>query len=490
MVGEIRRGLAAIAATIPLVAALSPEDAAICADVYGRHSPESLLAEWLAWSGRFADALPWGMRAVPTRPAGAPPLGEPSLSYAAAYLGLAVAHAGLGDPAAARRAFAEARACNVTLDHAHQLGMNARQELGWVVLPYQAERLADRRALADEAAQAWRRAGGARPDIIPTSGTLPLLLLEGRWAEARSVAAQLHAVRNSWWSRLVANAALATLARERGDLATAWAHATEDLADGPDTAPGDVWLLDALPVMRLAALIAAAGGDLPAARAWLACHDRWLAWSNSVLGRAEGQRSWAEYHRAAGDPVQARASAEAALAHASAPRQPLALLAAHRLLGELDTEAGQHAEAAEHLAAALALADACAAPYERALTLLAQAELHIAAGHRDEAGAALAEACARLIPLEAHLALARADALAARLAADPLPSSPALPFGLTAREAAVLRLAAQGLPSAGIAARLFVTPRTVGAHLTAIYTKLGVENRAAAIRVALDHDLH
>jgi len=46
-----------------------------------------------------------------------------------------------------------------------------------------------------------------------------------------------------------------------------------------------------------------------------------------------------------------------------------------------------------------------------------------------------------------------------------------------------------GLTNPQVAARLFVTPRTVNGHLTSIYTKLGVAGRAAAIRIALDHDL-
>ena len=50
-------------------------------------------------------------------------------------------------------------------------------------------------------------------------------------------------------------------------------------------------------------------------------------------------------------------------------------LAAHRTLGELDSVAGRHADAAAHLDQALGLAEACAAPYERALTLLALALL-------------------------------------------------------------------------------------------------------------------
>src|SRR5205823_4838318 len=97
----------------------------------------------------------------------------------------------------------------------------------------------------------------------------------------------------------------------------------------------------------------------------------------------------------------AREHAARALAEASAPRQPLALLAAQRLLGELDTAAGRHADAAAHLDAALALADACAAPYERALTLLAQAELRAATGDRPEAQALLHEVRAICTPLAA-----------------------------------------------------------------------------------------
>src|SRR4029077_5556217 len=88
----------------------------------------------------------------------------------------------------------------------------------------------------------------------------------------------------------------------------------------------------------------------------------------------------AEYHGALGEPGPALRHAERALAEASAPRHPLMLLAAHRLLGELATEAGRYAAATTHLDASLALADACAAPYERPLSLLARAELALAAG--------------------------------------------------------------------------------------------------------------
>ncbi|MFN8514790.1 MAG: hypothetical protein U0841_19845 [Chloroflexia bacterium] len=88
---------------------------------------------------------------------------------------------------------------------------------------------------------------------------------------------------------------------------------------------------------------------MPKSRAWLAAHDRWLTWSGAIPGRAEGQLGWASYHRAAGDLPAARRAAAQALACAKDPRQPLALLAAHRALGELDTLADRHGDAQVHL---------------------------------------------------------------------------------------------------------------------------------------------
>jgi DNA-binding NarL/FixJ family response regulator len=61
--------------------------------------------------------------------------------------------------------------------------------------------------------------------------------------------------------------------------------------------------------------------------------------------------------------------------------------------------------------------------------------------------------------------------------------------GLTAREQTILTAVTQGLTTAAISQQLWVSEHTVKFHLTNIYRKLGVANRAAAVRYALEHRL-
>jgi DNA-binding CsgD family transcriptional regulator len=366
--------------------------------------------------------------------------------------------------------------------------------LGWVVLPYRADHLAEREQLAAQMeAEYWKASEFGFAELPPPRALRhELLLVEGDWAGAEAAArAVLRTPTRHWWPN-EARATLGTLARHRGELDAAWTHVRVAFPQGPATEPGETQFRSAVELQRLAAGLALDAGDLASARAWLEAHDRWLAWSGAVLGQAEGHLGWTDYYRAAGDPTLAHQHAEQAMARANDPRQPLALLAVHRLLGLLHTEAGRHGEAGTHLEQSLTLAEACAAPYERALTLLALAELRAATGNRDAARALLDEAHAILAPLDANPALARADALATRLAAEPPPARAAahgLPAGLTSREAEVLRLVAEGLTNAQVADRLSLSPRTVDRHLNAIYTKLGVGSRSAATRFALEHRL-
>ncbi|GAA3074983.1 ATP-binding protein [Streptosporangium carneum] len=66
--------------------------------------------------------------------------------------------------------------------------------------------------------------------------------------------------------------------------------------------------------------------------------------------------------------------------------------------------------------------------------------------------------------------------------ADPAPSTLA---ELSGQEMRIARLAAQGLSNREIAERMFLSPRTVGAHLYRIFPKLGITSRAQ-IRDVLD----
>lgn len=56
---------------------------------------------------------------------------------------------------------------------------------------------------------------------------------------------------------------------------------------------------------------------------------------------------------------------------------------------------------------------------------------------------------------------------------------------LTAREAEVLRLVADGLTNAAIGRRLFISEATVKTHLLRSYAKLGVDDRTAAVTTAI-----
>ena len=48
---------------------------------------------------------------------------------------------------------------------------------------------------------------------------------------------------------------------------------------------------------------------------------------------------------------------------------------------------------------------------------------------------------------------------------------------------------AEGLTNAQVAGRLFLSPRTVNAHLNSIYHKLGIGSRSVAVRFAVEHGL-
>lgn len=63
------------------------------------------------------------------------------------------------------------------------------------------------------------------------------------------------------------------------------------------------------------------------------------------------------------------------------------------------------------------------------------------------------------------------------------------PVRLTERESDVLRLVVEGLTARQIAKRLVLSPRTVENHVRHVQLKLGVPNRAALVRFAIENGL-
>jgi DNA-binding CsgD family transcriptional regulator len=414
-------------------------------------------------------------------------------AIADANLGLAMAYALQGEPGLARRSYAASVAAFLASDLHILALMMKREELILAVLPYQADDLAERELVASAAERTalWvvERGGLVNPHL-PRYARIPLLVLEGAWSEARTILEPPDTWDFVFTSRVRAYY-LGTIARAQGDAETAWRCVHESSQVSANTEPGErVWNDMVLEFQRLAAGLALDAGNVDAARGWLDLHRRWLDFMGATLGRAEGEVLEAEWCRAAGDSERARQHAEQALVHATSPRQPLALLAAHRTLGILVTEAGEFASAEDHLAQALTLADACRAPHERALTLLARAELALAQGDRTTS-AIVDEVHAICAPMDARPALARVERIAARLDRDGSAVSERIDFpaGLTRREVEVLRLVVAGMSNAEIAEQLYISPNTIKVHMVRVLAKIPVHNRAAATEFALRHGI-
>ena len=254
--------------------------------------------------------------------------------------------------------------------------------------------------------------------------------------------------------------------RLRGDLAAAEAAYRAASALGHDPQPG-------LALARLAA----GDGDAAAAGIRVAVN----ATAPGGLRRAALLPAAVEVMLAAGDAEAAWAAcrelADAAARHGSDALRAMAAGAR----GAVALAAGAADVAVAALRDARRAWEELGAPYEAARAQARAALAARALGDEDSAALGLEAARAALAGLGAAPAVAWVDAASGRTQ----PTG----HGLTAREAEVLRLVAEGRTNREVAAALVISERTVARHLQNIFAKLRVPSRTAATAYAVAHGL-
>jgi ATP/maltotriose-dependent transcriptional regulator MalT len=291
--------------------------------------------------------------------------------------------------------------------------------------------------------------------------------LRGSWAEAeaeaRRAADELVGVepRMAAW----AFAQLGEVRRRLGDLAGAEAAFERAQELGADPQPG-------LALMRLEQ------GKTDAARSTLRLA---LDGAFQPTARARLLAAQVEAAVAAGAVDEARAAAAELGSMAEAVDLPVFGAAAATAAGAVALAEGDVPAALDALRRACSTWQDLRLPYEAARARALFGRALLAGG--DEDGARR----------ELRGALAAFDGLgAARDVADVrevLEGRRALPAGLTAREAEVLRLVAAGKTNRDIAVELVISEHTVARHLQNMFAKLGVSSRAAATAFAFEHGL-
>ncbi|GAA3388859.1 LuxR family transcriptional regulator [Cryptosporangium minutisporangium] len=327
----------------------------------------------------------------------------------------------------------------------------------------------------------------------PTPVTLPALLLtraeldrwNGRWASARAAAVQAGRAAEDLGQRHVVGAASAFLAyveaacgREER-LAAHVENAQAAFADA-DAGLADVVLSAAL------GLDALARGDAGTAASHLdAAHDRALEGGITNPSVVPYAADRVEAHLRAGDRTAAEKALEWLAGVADVSGREWQSAAAARCTGML---AGTLAEAEEQFARAERHHRRTDTPYELARTLLAAGE----ALRRFRRPAAAREpllAAERLFRTLSAVPWARRAATESAATGARASSSGGRESSerLTPQEIEVATAVARGATNAEAAGALYLSPKTVEAHLSHTYRKLGVRSRVdLALRLARD----
>lgn len=296
-----------------------------------------------------------------------------------------------------------------------------------------------------------------------------LMRIHGAWPEAMGEARRA----SEWLLRPPAHRAagaafyqLAELHRLRGDFERAEAAYRDASAWGREPQPG-------LALLRLGQ------GRVDAARAAI---GRALEERAERGARAQLLPAAVEVLLAAGEHPAARTAAdELARLAAELDASYLRVLAAQATGAVLLAE-GHARDALVELRWSGSEWRALDAPYDAARGRVLIGLACRALGDEDAAALELDAALAVFRTLEAGPDIARVRALSRR-------APPAAAGRLTARERQVLALVATGMTNRAISGALRISEKTVARHLSNIFTKLGLQNRAAATAYAYRHGI-
>ncbi|BCJ42129.1 transcriptional regulator [Actinoplanes ianthinogenes] len=333
---------------------------------------------------------------------------------------------------------------------------------------------------------------------------------------ARQVVDECRATGAVGWLPL-AHVTLATAELYLGQFRTAGASAVEGLRLAADTGqPNRTGYLEGV----LAWIAAVRGDEEECLRLAAQCHDgftthrianglAWAVWGRALLDLALGRAADAldrldaaldgpvrhqihAVHFAAdqvecavrlGEPERARAAADRFAIWAEESGQPWARAVTHRCEGMLaaDPDVAEH-----HFTTALRAHADGARPWEIARTQLAFGERLRRDRRKNQARRHLraARETFERLPARAWADRAAAELRAAGEQSDTAPAVDLLAT-LSPQELQIVTLAHAGLTNREIAARLFLSPKTVSYHLYRAFPKLGVASRGQLARIDL-----
>lgn len=452
-----------------------------------RDEHRGTLVDWYCEVGRFTDAL-HGYDDAAAAPSLPPPGGgQIRISPPGDRLsGIATSLAQVGRPHHARTVYQTVRRTFESIHHHHSLGWMYLNELQYLAIPFDSENRDRLQWLADRAMEAWERSSSVLDAALPRRAQLPLLYLRGAWQEVREKGELSRSAPPGAPGYLDPLPFLAAVAYHTGDRATLRSLISDVLPHGPGARRGSHLFNDAVEIQILAARAALDDGDTEYAEKWIDAHEHWIEWSGARRYVPGLSLLRAMLARQRDDLQAATVHALSSVETASDPRQPLALVAAWRLLGELRAEQGELTEAESLLIDAVTLARRVGSPLETMLCLISQAEI-LAQVHRGPEALSAGDSAREIaLGLGAVPALQRIERLRTSLRLDSADDVLAL---LTPREFDVLQRLAQGLTTREIALTLDMSVRTSERHIANIYAKLGVNQRAEAIAYAISRGI-